>query len=177
MFQRLSSLFFGEVEEASKELKTPKPSVLEADEEGWLLISMPEGATMTESTPIDEVFVELPVTSVHSSHGDQFVIEDGMASLVSLTNSVRASEPMPSVVPRRNNTPGRVTRGAASQVGPLAKVTQVGRVQRAQARADRRHLSRSRIQRQNIARERVPRRAGHARNTFLHQPCLRSFNH
>ncbi|XP_062314404.1 tumor protein p53-inducible nuclear protein 2 isoform X1 [Osmerus eperlanus] len=42
MFQRLSSLFFGEVEEVAAELKGPNPCVTEADEEGWMLVNLPE---------------------------------------------------------------------------------------------------------------------------------------
>ncbi|XP_029974278.1 tumor protein p53-inducible nuclear protein 2 isoform X2 [Salarias fasciatus] len=42
MFQRLSNLLFGEVEEVSADLKGPKPCVTEADEEGWMLVNLPE---------------------------------------------------------------------------------------------------------------------------------------
>ncbi|XP_033942920.1 tumor protein p53-inducible nuclear protein 2 isoform X4 [Pseudochaenichthys georgianus] len=42
MFQRLSSLLFGEVEEVAAELKGPNPCVTEADEEGWMLVNLPE---------------------------------------------------------------------------------------------------------------------------------------
>nr|XP_055044122.1 tumor protein p53-inducible nuclear protein 2 isoform X1 [Misgurnus anguillicaudatus] len=41
MFQRLSDLFFGSVEQVTPELSGPKPSVTEADEEGWLLVNLP----------------------------------------------------------------------------------------------------------------------------------------
>ncbi|XP_051517509.1 tumor protein p53-inducible nuclear protein 2-like isoform X2 [Myxocyprinus asiaticus] len=41
MFQRISSLFFGSMEEGTPELKGPKPCVTEADEEGWLLVNLP----------------------------------------------------------------------------------------------------------------------------------------
>lgn len=41
MFQRLSSLFFGEVQEVAAELKGPNPCVTEADEEGWMLVNLP----------------------------------------------------------------------------------------------------------------------------------------
>ncbi|XP_053279783.1 tumor protein p53-inducible nuclear protein 2 isoform X2 [Pleuronectes platessa] len=44
MFQRLSSLLFGEVEEVAAELKGPNPCVTEADEEGWMLVNLPEGS-------------------------------------------------------------------------------------------------------------------------------------
>ncbi|XP_061836510.1 uncharacterized protein tp53inp2b isoform X1 [Nerophis lumbriciformis] len=42
MFQRLSNLLFGEVEEVAAELKGPKPCVTEADEEGWMLVNLPD---------------------------------------------------------------------------------------------------------------------------------------
>lgn len=41
MFQRLSNLLFGEVEEVAAELNGPKPCVTEADEEGWMLVNLP----------------------------------------------------------------------------------------------------------------------------------------
>jgi len=41
MFQRLSSLLFGEVEEVAAELKGPGARVTEADEDGWLLVHLP----------------------------------------------------------------------------------------------------------------------------------------
>ncbi|XP_034447704.1 tumor protein p53-inducible nuclear protein 2 isoform X1 [Hippoglossus hippoglossus] len=44
MFQRLSNLLFGEVEEVAAELKGPNPCVTEADEEGWMLVNLPEGS-------------------------------------------------------------------------------------------------------------------------------------
>lgn len=40
MFQRLSSLLFGEVEEVAAELKGPNPCVTEADEEGWMIVNL-----------------------------------------------------------------------------------------------------------------------------------------
>uniref|UniRef100_A0A3P9JY07 Tumor protein p53 inducible nuclear protein 2 n=1 Tax=Oryzias latipes TaxID=8090 RepID=A0A3P9JY07_ORYLA len=41
MFQRLSNLLFGEVEEVAAELKGPNPCLTEADEEGWMLVNLP----------------------------------------------------------------------------------------------------------------------------------------
>lgn len=172
MFQRISSLFFGEVEDSSKDFKGPKPSILEADEEGWLLVSMPEGTTITETSPLDDILVELPSLSIYGSHGDQAATKEGVANL---TSSVRVLEqPLPKV---RSRVLGRVTHGTTSQLGALAKVTQVGRAQRAKARSDRRHLGRNRGQRQNPARNQPPRCASRGHGTFLHQPGLRTCNH
>ncbi|XP_077464474.1 uncharacterized protein tp53inp2b isoform X1 [Stigmatopora argus] len=42
MFKRLSNLLFGEVEEVAAELKGPNPCVTEADEEGWMLVNLPD---------------------------------------------------------------------------------------------------------------------------------------
>lgn len=47
MFQRLSNLLFGEVEEVAAELKGPNPCVTEADEEGWMIVNLPGECTAT----------------------------------------------------------------------------------------------------------------------------------
>ncbi|XP_066558534.1 tumor protein p53-inducible nuclear protein 2 isoform X3 [Amia ocellicauda] len=170
MFQRLTSLFFGEVEDVTTECKGPKPCVSDADEEGWLLVNLP-GAT-PEASPMEDLLIEHPSMSVYVSTGNQSITEE-TASIVLQETSQRV-EPMPSAA---RSVSGRPTRGSVSQVTALAKVTQVSRVQRAKARAERRQLSRSRIQRQNRLREGVPRHSGHTRGSFLHQPCQRHFNY
>ncbi|KAG9269892.1 tumor protein p53-inducible nuclear protein 2-like [Astyanax mexicanus] len=266
MFQRLSNLLFGEVEEVSAELNGPKPCVTEADEEGWLLVNLPgrrtrmakakaactptpgshgspgspsspfclsspsplgsvgvnvlsspahcllgsapvspgsrsdcssggsglergsmdeswfvtpppcftaEGAT-AEASPMEDLLIEHPSMSVYVSPGNLSVVEQSTASL---TSSVRMSESVPPPAVRTSMMSPRMARGAACQAVPLAKVTQVSRVQRAKARVERRHLGRNRVQRQNRVREQVPRHAANARKSFLHQPCQRSICH
>ncbi|XP_072552909.1 tumor protein p53-inducible nuclear protein 2 isoform X2 [Salminus brasiliensis] len=174
MFQRLSNLLFGEVEDVSAELNGPKPCVTEADEEGWLLVNLPEGAT-AEASPMEDLLIEHPSMSVYVSPGNLSVVEQSAASLTSSVSRMSESVPPPAV--RSSMMPPRMARGAACQVVPLAKVTQVSRVQRAKARVERRHLGRNRVQRQNRVREQVPRHAANARKSFLHQPCQRSFCH
>ncbi|XP_062247595.1 uncharacterized protein LOC133956502 isoform X2 [Platichthys flesus] len=49
MFQRLSSMLFGEVEEVAAELKGPNPCVTEADEEGWMLVNLPGSDSMLQA--------------------------------------------------------------------------------------------------------------------------------
>ncbi|XP_057219056.1 tumor protein p53-inducible nuclear protein 2 isoform X3 [Triplophysa rosa] len=173
MFQRLSSLFLGSVEEVTPELKGPKPCVTEADEEGWLLVNLPEGAT-AEASPMEDLLIEHPSMSVYVSPGHLPAMEE---SAISLAGSVsRMSESaLPAVT--RSSMPTRVTRGAAAQASALTKVTQMSRVQRAKARTERRHLGRNLVQRQNRTREQVQRRATHTRNSFLHQPCQRNCCH
>lgn len=46
MFQRLSNLLFGEVEEVVAELKGPNPCLTEADEEGWMIVNLPGECTL-----------------------------------------------------------------------------------------------------------------------------------
>lgn len=41
MFQRLTNLLFGEVEEVAAELKGANPCMTEADEEGWMIVNLP----------------------------------------------------------------------------------------------------------------------------------------
>ncbi|XP_015234755.1 PREDICTED: tumor protein p53-inducible nuclear protein 2 isoform X1 [Cyprinodon variegatus] len=48
MFQRLSNLLFGEVEEVAADLKGPNPCVTEADEEGWMLVNLPDCDSMMQ---------------------------------------------------------------------------------------------------------------------------------
>ncbi|XP_039591387.1 tumor protein p53-inducible nuclear protein 2 isoform X1 [Polypterus senegalus] len=42
MFQRLSSLFFGSLDQTPEGSAEPKPSVSDADEDGWLLVNLPD---------------------------------------------------------------------------------------------------------------------------------------
>ncbi|XP_077081050.1 tumor protein p53-inducible nuclear protein 2 isoform X3 [Siphateles boraxobius] len=173
MFQRLSSLFFGSEEEGTPELKGPKPCVTEADEEGWLMVNLPEGAT-AEASPMEDLLIEHPSMSVYVSAGPLPPMEESTTSLAGSVSRMSESA-VPSVT--RSSMTTRVTRGAAAQAGALAKVTQVSRVQKAKARTERRHLARNRIQRQNRVREQVQRRTTHTHNSFLHQPCQRNICH
>ncbi|KAM4737906.1 tumor protein p53-inducible nuclear protein 2 isoform 3-T4 [Anableps anableps] len=182
MFQRLSNLLFGEVEEVAADLKGPNPCVTEADEEGWMLVNLSEGAT-AETSPMEDLLIEHPSMSVYVSPNNLSMLSSsnlsvvGEESIVSLASSAsRVTEPAAPPA-TRSTMPTRVSRGAAAQAGALAKVTQAARVQRYKARMERRHLSRSHIQRQNRVREQVPRHASHARNSFLHQPSKRNFCH
>ncbi|XP_065138653.2 tumor protein p53-inducible nuclear protein 2 isoform X3 [Paramisgurnus dabryanus] len=168
MFQQLSNLFFGSVEQVTPELSGPKLSVTEADEEGWLLVNLPEGAT-AEASPMEDLLIEHPSMSVYVSPGHLPAMEE---SAISLAGSVsRMSESAHPVT--RSSMPTRVTQGADA----LTKITKVSRVQRAKARTERHHLGRNLMQRQNRAREQVQGRATHTRNSFLHQPCQRNFYH
>ncbi|XP_046725509.1 tumor protein p53-inducible nuclear protein 2 isoform X2 [Silurus meridionalis] len=278
MFQRLSNLLFGAVENVSAELNGPKPCVTEVDDEGWLLVSVPGDGNCTmlgedgaevpsiaqslphskcqrvesgcdiatppssicdpapfsckrrrirasrsqaacpplsrslrsplfldspsplgsgganapsdsapcgldeswfitpppcftaegapaEASPMEDLLIEHPSMSVYVSSSN---LEQSAASMA---ESVGMSESTPAPVSTRP------VRGSACQAVPLAKVTQVNRVQRAKARVDRRHLARGRIQRQNRTRQQIPRHVAYTRNSFLHQPCHRSICH
>ncbi|XP_072552908.1 tumor protein p53-inducible nuclear protein 2 isoform X1 [Salminus brasiliensis] len=147
-------------------------------DESWFVTPPPcftaEGAT-AEASPMEDLLIEHPSMSVYVSPGNLSVVEQSAASLTSSVSRMSESVPPPAV--RSSMMPPRMARGAACQVVPLAKVTQVSRVQRAKARVERRHLGRNRVQRQNRVREQVPRHAANARKSFLHQPCQRSFCH
>uniref|UniRef100_A0A3P8X1M4 Tumor protein p53 inducible nuclear protein 2 n=1 Tax=Cynoglossus semilaevis TaxID=244447 RepID=A0A3P8X1M4_CYNSE len=174
MFQRLSNLLFGEVEEVAAELKGPRPCVTEADEE--------EGAT-AETSPMEDLLIEHPSMSVYVSPSNMSTVSTGNLSvvaeesMVSLAGSLsRMTKPAANPATRSTKTT-RGSRRVAAQAGILAKVTQVARVQRGKAVIERRHLSCNRIQRQNRTKEQVPRRGANIRNSFLHQPNKRNFYH
>ncbi|XP_077573679.1 uncharacterized protein tp53inp2b isoform X2 [Stigmatopora nigra] len=177
MFKRLSNLLFGEVEEVAAELKGPNPCVTEADEEGWMLVNLSEGAT-AEASPMEDLLIEHPSMSVYVSPSNLSMVSNsnlsvvGEESIVSMASSSvsRVAEPTAAT-----HTPGPFRVSFGPYVQP--KVAQVARVQRSKARMERRQLSRNRIQRQNRSREQIPRHASHARNTFLHQPSKRNFCH
>ncbi|XP_071398612.1 tumor protein p53-inducible nuclear protein 2 isoform X1 [Centroberyx affinis] len=73
MFQRLSSLFFGEVEEVAAELKGPNPCVTEADEEGWMLVNLPgeaDGMVQVEGERDAPLIAQSFPDSNQSNHQD-----------------------------------------------------------------------------------------------------------
>ncbi|XP_068195928.1 tumor protein p53-inducible nuclear protein 2 isoform X2 [Antennarius striatus] len=155
-------------------------------DESWFVTPPPcftaEGAT-AEASPMEDLLIEHPSMSVYVSSNNLSLVSNGNLSavgeesIVSLTSSVSRLAEQTAVSATCTTIPARMSRGAAAQIGPLAKVTQVARVQRSKTRMERRHLSRNRIQRQNLTREQVQRHAAHTRNTFLHQPCKRNICH
>ncbi|KAJ0036713.1 hypothetical protein NQD34_005390 [Periophthalmus magnuspinnatus] len=64
MFQRLSNLLFGEVEEVAAEINGPNPCVTEADEEGWMIVNLPVECMMQ----VEDEKPPLSVQSFPSSH-------------------------------------------------------------------------------------------------------------
>ncbi|XP_055040339.1 tumor protein p53-inducible nuclear protein 2 isoform X1 [Misgurnus anguillicaudatus] len=159
MFQRLTNLIFGSVTETSQEATLPKPGSPEVDEEGWLLVSASEEETFSE--PSDG-----PTNVIESLSNT----EKCAAVLDNDGSIVEPEVPVP-------RSTGRASQRFASQAGALIKVTQVGRLQRAQARANRHSLGRNCIQRQNHVRQRLPQHNSRIRRVILHQPGHRSLKH
>ncbi|XP_048879760.1 uncharacterized protein LOC125748015 isoform X2 [Brienomyrus brachyistius] len=166
MLQLLGSLFFGGPQEAPSDAKHLKARVLEADEEGWVLLGLPDGATV-DSSPTEELLIQCPDASSPSS-----ALEDSVASLVS---SVR----MPATASSGGQigTRGQATQGVAPRPGSLTKVTLAGQVQRAQARASWGSLGRSRLHRHNYVCQRGRWHTAHTRSSALQQPCPRNLSH
>ncbi|KAL1265777.1 hypothetical protein QQF64_003804 [Cirrhinus molitorella] len=159
MFQRLTNLLFGSVNESIQEPTAPKPGSPEVDEEGWFLVSAADGETSSEPS---EVQVKLI--------GNLSSTEKCAASLVS-----DSSIEEPEVPVARSSV--RVSQRLVSQAGALVKVTQVGRIQRAQARSNRHNLSRKCIQRQNHIRQRLPQHYSRICRVILQQPSRRNCSH
>ncbi|XP_051767754.1 tumor protein p53-inducible nuclear protein 2 [Ctenopharyngodon idella] len=159
MFQRLTNLLFGSASETTQEPTVPKPGSPEVDEEGWLLVNAADGETSSEPS---EVQFKL-IRTLSST-------EKCAASSASDASTVEPEVPV-----ARGS--GRVSQRLVSQSGALVKVTQVGRIQRAQARANRHNLGRKCIQRQNHIRQRVPQHYSRKQRVILHQPGRRNFSH
>ncbi|KAK7119409.1 hypothetical protein R3I94_021299 [Phoxinus phoxinus] len=156
MFQRLTNLLFGSVNETTQEPTVPKPGSPEVDEEGWLMVNAADGETSSEPS-------EVQFKLIRST-------EKCAASLVSDASIEDPESPV-----SRGSV--RVSQRLVSQSGALVKVTQVGRIQRAQARANRHNLGRNCIQRQNHIRQRVPQHFSRIHRVILHQPGRRNFNY
>ncbi|KAG2461317.1 tumor protein p53-inducible nuclear protein 2 isoform X2 [Polypterus senegalus] len=169
MFQRLSSLFFGSLDQTPEGSAEPKPSVSDADEDGWLLVNLPEGAT-PESSPLEDLLIEHPSMSVYMESGIQSINEE-IETLPLHEVNLRV-EPLPSGGQTITSRASRV-----SDMNIMSKVNQVSRVQRAKARVERRQLSRNLMQRQNCLRENLPQRRSRGKGSFVHQPCRRQFNY
>uniref|UniRef100_A0A8C7G5D6 Uncharacterized protein n=1 Tax=Oncorhynchus kisutch TaxID=8019 RepID=A0A8C7G5D6_ONCKI len=154
MFRRLTSLFFGRDDDISTDQSTSTPAEMLEEGSGWTVEQVVECATTS-------IYRSPPVTEETEP-----ISETG----------VRMSEP---VVPvqRSTTSPSRIIRGSVSMAGQLAKVSQVSRVQRAQTRVDRHHLTRSCIQRQNCVRQRAQRHSPRTRTTYLQQPGHHNFSH
>ncbi|XP_056107479.1 tumor protein p53-inducible nuclear protein 2 [Rhinichthys klamathensis goyatoka] len=159
MFQRLTNLLFGSVNETTQEPTVPKQGSPEVDEEGWLMVNAADGETSSEPS-------EVQFKLIRTLSGT----EKSAASLVSDGSIVDPEVPV-----SRGSV--RVSQRLVSQSGALVKVTQVGRIQRAQARANRHNLGRNCIQRQNHIRQRVPQHYSRIHRVMLHQPGRRNFNY
>uniref|UniRef100_A0A8C9T5D9 Tumor protein p53-inducible nuclear protein 2-like n=1 Tax=Scleropages formosus TaxID=113540 RepID=A0A8C9T5D9_SCLFO len=167
MFQRLSSLFFGAMKDISADPVELKHRVLEADDGDWLLVSLLDGAGSPEASPAEVLLAESPEESI------------SVSSQPSLEDSMHCSLRVPETAPPggQSGISIRVPRGVACQARALTKVTQMGRVQRAQMWVERGSLGRSRLRRQNCALERAARPGARVRGGFLQQPCRRSLCH
>ncbi|CAI5647729.1 tumor protein p53-inducible nuclear protein 2 isoform X3 [Oreochromis niloticus] len=117
MFQRLSNLLFGEVEEVAAELKGPNPCVTEADEEGWMIVNLPEESDcmmqvdedsgiplITQSFPENNLSnrqdartrTECPAPVPHPHHKRRRTHKGRPQGAVALLDPVSCSSPSPS---------------------------------------------------------------------------------
>ncbi|XP_048405640.1 tumor protein p53-inducible nuclear protein 1 isoform X1 [Stegostoma tigrinum] len=143
-------------------------------EESWFVTPPPcftaEGQDdiQVESSPLENLLIEHPSMSVYAASNTHITLEEDTSEEINDGN-----------VPQH-----RVERWAAPAAaavagragGLLEKVSQVRRIQRAKQRAERRQLSRNRIQRQNLAKECRFQRTKH-RGSFVYQPCRRQYNY
>ncbi|XP_071773572.1 tumor protein p53-inducible nuclear protein 2 [Centroberyx gerrardi] len=159
MLRTIARLLFGGEEETPEDVKSG-----EVVEEDWLLVSHQEA--INEVSSAEDQDAELADTRP----SNPAVHEDTDANL---ETAIRMLEREPSVQ-SSSTTSQVISSSSVSHAEALAKVTQVTRVQRAQAWVERHHLSRNAIQRQNCARQRSQH---HTHNTYLHQPGHRNPSH
>ncbi|KAL3064381.1 hypothetical protein OYC64_000618 [Pagothenia borchgrevinki] len=110
MFQRLSSLLFGEVEEVAAELKGPNPCVTEADEEGWMLVNLPEKSDCMIQADDETGEPSIAQSFPDSNQSNQKVINSRTESLAPISH--------PSI--KRRRTHKARSRGAVAPSDPLS---------------------------------------------------------
>ncbi|XP_029362845.1 tumor protein p53-inducible nuclear protein 2 isoform X2 [Echeneis naucrates] len=126
MFQRLSNLLFGEVEEVAAELKGPKPCVTEADEEGWMLVNLPEESDCmmqaedeTGAPPITQSFPD----SNLSHHQDTHTRTECPAPILLPTHKRRRTHKGQARVAVASSEPLSCPRTSPSDLGATTPVT------------------------------------------------------
>ncbi|XP_029906684.1 tumor protein p53-inducible nuclear protein 2 isoform X2 [Myripristis murdjan] len=159
MFKTITRLLFGGEEETPEDVKPA-----EVVEEGWLLVNHQEAVSAVSAAEDQDAELADCTPSNPTAHKVDDINQTGS----------KMSEPEPSV---QSSSSSQVIRNSLSQAEALAKVTQVTRVQRAQAWAERHHLSRSAIQRHNCGRQRGQRHHSLTHSTYLHQPGHRNLSH
>ncbi|KAG8446216.1 hypothetical protein GDO86_013897 [Hymenochirus boettgeri] len=166
MFQRLTRLFFSD--QPSNDTDEPKPIVCEEEDDGWLIIDIPEAPGDTElgTSPLEDLLIEHPSMSVYITNGS-IVMEQETAEITIIR------PPSKTRVERR--TPHHVT-STSAKAAILGKVGQVSRLQRAKAIADKHKISRKNLQRQNLARE-IRGRSTNRHRDFICQPRQRQCYH
>ncbi|KAM9296433.1 tumor protein p53-inducible nuclear protein 2 isoform 2-T2 [Gastrophryne carolinensis] len=170
MFQRLTQLFFGEGPACEPE--EPKSFVSEEEDDGWLIIDIPEGSgqSVVGSSPLEDLLIEHPSMSVYITSGSIVVATEVTRESTEVT---RERSPSKTRVERR--APHHAS-SVSAKAAILGKVVQVSRIQRAKAAVDRRKLGRKNLQRQNLVQQLQCRNATRQRN-FVCQPRQRQCNH
>ncbi|XP_029467083.1 tumor protein p53-inducible nuclear protein 2 isoform X3 [Rhinatrema bivittatum] len=166
MFQRITSLFFGE--DSAEALVEPTPFLSETEDDGWLIIDLPEGPgpVSVESSPLEDLLIEHPSMSVYVTSS---IVMEGESPDEQIRDGAVTHTRVERHVPHH---PTSITAKATI----LEKVGHVRRIQRAKELIERRKLSRKSIQQQNCARERCPRWAKQ-HGSFVYQPCQRQYNY
>ncbi|XP_047456421.1 tumor protein p53-inducible nuclear protein 2 isoform X4 [Mugil cephalus] len=94
MFQRLSNLLFGEVEEVAAELKGPNPCVTEADEEGWMLVNLPDNNLSNHQDT--HTRTECPAPSPQPPHKRRRTLKGRARGAVASSDPLACPSPSPS---------------------------------------------------------------------------------
>ncbi|XP_029688986.1 tumor protein p53-inducible nuclear protein 2 isoform X2 [Takifugu rubripes] len=178
MFQRLTNLLFGEVEEVAAEIKGAKPCMTEADEEGWMIVNLPgdsdpvmEDETGTrpnaqtnqsncstqgapaETSPMEDLLIEHPSMSVYVSSNNFSMVSNSNLSVVGEESIVSLASSMsrvaePAALPSSLGTVP--TRVSRGAAAQAGALAKVTQVSRVQR-------SKARIERRHLSRNRIQR--------------------
>ncbi|KAM6942712.1 tumor protein p53-inducible nuclear protein 2 [Xenentodon cancila] len=166
MIGKFLSHLLGNAEEESEVANNVFDNIMEFEEEGWVIVNLPENGPLSDVDPLENLLIEHPSMSVYQMRcrmgGEE---EEELVSEDEDTPRLLSVHTLPVVV--RRLIPWHL--GV-----PLPCNIQLLAVQRARSQAERRKLSRSVLHRQNLAKSRSP---GEKRYGFFKQPCQRLYNY
>ncbi|XP_061593163.1 tumor protein p53-inducible nuclear protein 2 [Cololabis saira] len=159
MIGKILSHLLGNAGEESEVANDAYDQIMEFEEEGWVVVHLPENEPLSDVDPLENLLIEHPSMSVYQMRC-RMGGEEEEEELVSEDEDA----------PR----PVAVRRLVSWHLGvPLPCGVQLLAVQRARSQAERRKLSRGALQRQNLAKCRSP---GERRLGYFKQPCQRLYS-
>eukprot|EP00062_Callorhinchus_milii_P003969 gi/632941865/ref/XP_007886103.1/ PREDICTED: tumor protein p53-inducible nuclear protein 1 isoform X2 [Callorhinchus milii] len=170
MYQRFSSMLFGEIDGAERE--SQELEISEKEDEEWILVDYIGGQApvQVEMSPMENLLIEHPSMSVYTVHNIHSSLRENSRSVEYENPTVRTESPA-----RVSHHIRCYAAALAAHTSFLEQANQIRHSQRAKEHLEKHLLNRNNIRRQNLIRESSSRQTKHSGHV-LHQPCQRQYN-